>query len=375
MASTANSIGRRWSAVTWPNSPPPLPETEFPGPYAILRVGPGGAFMSYDVIEHQGFADDERLNCPPLQPGEDDYTANDRRYQLWQREYHAERGEIYLTLEDLDLTSIPAILEWVSTYGVLNLRALDAPATGRQWYSKAAPQSIPLRALAHYPGFGIGVSLGKPHRIGSTDDTLRDEIVALCEAERAGVGLWIIEETLHEFIYGAETVRDLATAWRCVRHGNDPREQTWANSRMPSPDWTESRAVQVVAEFLEGTLSATLERFSPRIYLRDEEGRRTFGSPPISPAPQDVTLFELLMLEIFRHIVEDASYKRCENENCRKLFVRQEGGAEHGQSRKTGVKYCSRHCAKATAQRNSRRRKAAAAARSAEADNGTDASG
>jgi hypothetical protein len=86
------------------------------------------------------------------------------------------------------------------------------------------------------------------------------------------------------------------------------------------------------------------------------------------------TLFELLMLEIFRHIVEDASYRRCENENCRKLFVRQEGGAEHGQSRKTGVKYCSRHCAKATAQRNSRRRKAAAAARSAEADNGADAS-
>lgn len=87
-------MGRRWSAVTWPNSPPPLPETEFPGPYAILRVGPGGAFMSYDVIEDQGFADDERLNCPPLQPGEDDYTANDRRYQLWQREYHADRGDL-----------------------------------------------------------------------------------------------------------------------------------------------------------------------------------------------------------------------------------------------------------------------------------------
>jgi hypothetical protein len=69
------------------------------------------------------------------------------------------------------------------------------------------------------------------------------------------------------------------------------------------------------------------------------------------------------------------SYKRCENEYCGKRFVRQEGGAEHGQSRSFGVKYCSRHCAKATAQRNSRRRKAAAAAKSADSDNGADASG
>jgi hypothetical protein len=68
-----------------------------------------------------------------------------------------------------------------------------------------------------------------------------------------------------------------------------------------------------------------------------------------------------MMLEIFRHVVEDASYKRCENENCRAPFVRQEGGAQHGQSPRTGVKYCSRLCAKATAQRTHRRRKAAAA--------------
>jgi hypothetical protein len=304
-SSTANSSGRRWSAVTWPNSPPPLPERGFSGPYGILKIGPGGALMSYDFIEHQGFADDERLHCPPLRAGEDDHTADVRRYGVWQREYQAERGEIYLTLMDLDLTSVPDILEWASTYGVLDVRALDAPATGRQWYSKAAPPSIPLRALAHYPGFGIGVSLSKPQRIGSTDDALREGVVALCEAERVGLP-WIIEETLHEFLWGARAIRDLVTAWRCVRDGNDPREQSWDSPRMPTADWTETRAVQVAAEFVEGTLSARLERFSPRIYLRDENGRRTFRGPSVSPAPEDVTLFELLILEIFRHVVEDA---------------------------------------------------------------------
>jgi hypothetical protein len=315
--------------------------------------------MSYDLIEHQGLIDDENLHHPTVRAGEDDWSANERRWQLWEREYQSGRGETYLTLVGLDLASAPAVLEWVSTFGVLNIRALDAPATKRQWYATAAPESIPLRALAHYPGFGIGVKLG-PRRIGSTDSTLRDEAVKVCTSERAAVGIWTIEETLHEFIFGAKAVRDLVTAWSCLRDGHDPRDETWANDRMPSSSWSKDRAVAATAEFFEGTLSATLERFSPRIHLRDEDGRRTFLGPSESPAPDDLTLFELMMLEIFRHAVEDASYKRCENENCRALFVRQEGGAQHGQSHRTGVKYCSRLCATASAQRAHRRRKAAA---------------
>jgi hypothetical protein len=41
---------------------------------------------------------------------------------------------------------------------------------------------------------------------------------------------------------------------------------------------------------------------------------------------------------------------------CGRRFVRQEGGAVHGQSRMTGVMYCSRTCAKAVAQRRYRSR-------------------
>jgi hypothetical protein len=322
--------------------------------------------MSYELAEHRGYMDDENL-YHPIGAGEDILSATERRYLVWKREYESGRGETYLKLAGLDLTSAPAIVEWVSTFGVLDIRALDAPPTKRQWYATAAPQSIALRALAHYPGFGIGVKLG-PHRIGSTDSTLREKSVELCESERAAAPIWTIEETLHEFIFGAEAVRDLVTAWTCLRDGDDPRDQTWANARMPSSSWSKHRAVDVTAEFFEGTLSATLERFSPRIYLRDEDGRRTFLGPSESSAPDDLTLFELMVLEIFRHVVEGASYKRCENKNCGMLFVRQEGGAQHGQSRRTGVKYCTRLCAKATAQRAHRRRKAAAASKPDDAE-------
>jgi hypothetical protein len=112
---------------------------------------------------------------------------------------------------------------------------------------------------------------------------------------------------------------------------------------------TNAIAVSITTEFLEHTLSEALERFSPRLYLVDDRGRRSFRGAPSEPSPRDVTLFELMALEIFRHIAEDASYKPCEK--CGKLFVRQEGGAAHGQSRLAGVKYCSRLCAKAAAQR------------------------
>ncbi len=42
---------------------------------------------------------------------------------------------------------------------------------------------------------------------------------------------------------------------------------------------------------------------------------------------------------------------QCANERCDRAFVRQRGRAAHRQHRTTGVKYCSRECARAQAQR------------------------
>ena len=68
-------------------------------------------------------------------------------------------------------------------------------------------------------------------------------------------------------------------------------------------------------------------------------------------------LYNICALELFNHIVENADYLICGNENCQqKNFVRQQGGKKHWH-RSNGVLYCTESCAHAVAQRAYRRRR------------------
>ena len=363
MASSDELSKTRWRAGMWPNSPPPLPALGFEGPIGLWE---GGAFVSYELAEHQGFLGDKRLRHPPMRPSEDRWTANLRRYARWEREEQSGRGEIYLQVGRLDLDDVAEILDFVSTFDVLNVRALDPPRVERQWYALAPPRPLPLRVLRHYPGFGDEAG---PVMASASDCTLREAVVATCQAERDAAPIWVIDETIEEFRWGARAIRDLHTAWCCLRDGDDPRSQPWANACMPRPTDDRGHAVWVTKSFLECTVSDTLEGFSPRMWLIGDRGKdrrrvenRAFPlqrGAARSPAPCQVTLFEVLVLELFRHIVEDAPFKSCQNPACGRTFVRQEGRAAHGQSRMTGVMYCSRTCSKAVAQRRYRSRLAA----------------
>jgi hypothetical protein len=103
-------------------------------------------------------------------------------------------------------------------------------------------------------------------------------------------------------------------------------------------------------------VSPTLAPFHPALLARPEP-------PPRKPAREEplwivngtVTLYSACVLELYNHAVEDAIYQRCEN--CGRLFVRQEGRAEHGQHRRRGVKFCSPNCKAASLQRRYRTRK------------------
>jgi hypothetical protein len=72
--------------------------------------------------------------------------------------------------------------------------------------------------------------------------------------------------------------------------------------------------------------------------------------------PERAPLYAICALELFNHIVDNARYHTCANDRCRRTFVYQHGRSEKGQRRSHGVLYCTPDCARATAQREYRRR-------------------
>jgi hypothetical protein len=68
-------------------------------------------------------------------------------------------------------------------------------------------------------------------------------------------------------------------------------------------------------------------------------------------------ILSVVFLQLYNHLAEDATIRECVNETCRRSFVRQRGRAEYGQNRTSGIKYCTRECARAQAQRELRRRR------------------
>jgi hypothetical protein len=109
-------------------------------------------------------------------------------------------------------------------------------------------------------------------------------------------------------------------------------------------------------------LNGALQAFHVRLELHTNK-----FAPLGAPLPN---VFEACCLQLANHIAENATYSRCANETCGRLFVRQRGGskiaesrgAEHGQYHTRSVLYCTPQCARAQAARAARRRRSEAKA-------------
>jgi hypothetical protein len=175
----------------------------------------------------------------------------------------------------------------------------------------------------------------------------------------------VVPETREELVFGVRVLRDLMRAYTSLREGMladdgaahvrfesvpegvDPLGRDWRGRLERLAIEPGPRAQAEI--FLVTVLNDGLTPFAPRVALEH--------AATLPPAP----LYARFCLELYVHLAERALYRRCANEPCGRIFVRQRGRAQAGRHRTRGLKYCSRACARAAAQRAYRRRRASAA--------------
>ena len=295
-------------------------------------IGPVGRVVGRVSDEARRFAIDE--------DGQDELRSllaeRERRALLRPSDEVDEAGEIYLELEAVNLDDDKEILLFVNRFGILGLDSDDC-AEVRQlpWYANAdEDQPFGNDWIRVNPYFG-------------------------------GTRRVAITETTAQFRQAAHILRDLKTAYECLR-ANKPEDMRWLPTATDLSGKTRAQELpggataatprddpaRALATFFEHTLTSALTTFHPRLNITQPAHRPAHGWL----AGATVSYFATCCLELHNHIVENATYRRCQNDHCGRTFVRQTGRAEAGQHRRHGILYCSNHCARATAQRRYRER-------------------
>lgn len=174
---------------------------------------------------------------------------------------------------------------------------------------------------------------------------------------------------------GLVAVVDAANQLRAVRAMTN-HWLAWRRQDEVTPAWR-AEGFGVLDDYFawdafRSILNSGLTSYHPRIELvRRFDKPLRFPDPAAGPDRAESSferrsgmptpdLFGGLCRQVFNLVAENLDPHECQNETCKRLFIRQQGGgAGTTQRHTTGLSYCSRLCAKAQAQREYRRRKAA----------------
>lgn len=268
-------------------------------------------------------------------------------------------GETYLRLGEVDLDDPNAILAFATTYGTLG--GLDA-------YDTLMSRHDPFFKNLYQPQLDREREYEKKKRAlwkevtRANAEILKHEQIDEWGDLPGGLGLEVSNstyiETLDEFRFAARCLRDLTSAWQMWRNGLEVTEFEWVSPSRPELFESDDEPTHLLARMLP----RFLRPFSPQLLFTWStrfEPQDLASGVNVEPlrGPAYAPLYAICALEIFNHIIENAEYRVCANERCQRTFVHQQGRSKKGQRRSRGVLYCSPACARATAQREYRRRR------------------
>lgn len=159
-------------------------------------------------------------------------------------------------------------------------------------------------------------------------------------------------------------IRDLARLWIQFREdGLEEPPDRWESGPFGIK---KPRTKEACIEALTSGITAALQPMTRYLFMTfgeaftpDEMEAPPRAEPWKQPfAYPQPPVYSLIVYQLYEHMTENAEYRTCQNETCRRLFVRQVNGAgEKVRSRTEGLLYCSKRCAQVQAQRDYRKRK------------------
>lgn len=149
-------------------------------------------------------------------------------------------------------------------------------------------------------------------------------------------------------------LRAVTRQWENHAAGDDAPEAVataWEAEGIPLPKTDHAMFHEFGWQIWEEFVNAALRPC--QVHVR---AGRPDGDPWQAWGMGEPNAYTAMTVQLVNLVVEGAMWRRCASETCDHVFVRQRGRAAFDQHRTEGVRYCSRSCARAQANREWRRR-------------------